>query len=188
MDVGLDPSLRRPVIVHRAIYGSIERFMALLIEHYAGKYPFWLSPRPAIVLSLNSEPKVLEHVSRVQSVLSGLQPYDAPVTTSSALPKPLPLSTIHLPVDTDTSTRPLGKKIAEARIKKYNHIIVVGSKEVNTGGLNLQIANQPNEESTTHVLESVVGRRLTDKEKSGGSNVSLEAARQYFEHLANAFM
>jgi threonyl-tRNA synthetase len=188
MDVGLDPSLRRPVIVHRAIYGSIERFMALLIEHYAGKYPFWLSPRPAIVLSLNSEPKVLEHVWRVQSVLSGLQPYDAPVTTSSALPKPLPLSTIHLPVDTDTSTRPLGKKIAEARIKKYNHIIVVGSKEVNTGGLNLQIANQPNEESTTHVLESVVGRRLTDKEKSGGSNVSLEAARQYFEHLANAFM
>lgn len=71
MDAGLDPAYRRPVIVHRAIYGSIERFMALLIEHYAGRYPFWLSPRPAIVLSLNSDPAVLEHVSRIQSVLSG---------------------------------------------------------------------------------------------------------------------
>ncbi|KAH7080072.1 threonyl-tRNA synthetase [Paraphoma chrysanthemicola] len=188
MDVGLDLSLRRPVIVHRAIYGSIERFMALLIEHYAGKYPFWLSPRPAIVLSLNSEPKVLEHVSRVQSVLSGLQPHDAPTTESSALPKPLPLSTIHLPIDVDTSDRPLGKKIAEARTKKYNHIIVVGGKEVDTVGMNLQVANQPYEETTNQLLEGVVGRQLSDKEKSRGISVGLEAAREYFERLANAYM
>ncbi|CAO2658106.1 Nn.00g073660.m01.CDS01 [Neocucurbitaria sp. VM-36] len=189
MDAGLDSTLRRPVIVHRAIYGSIERFMALLIEHYAGKYPFWLSPRPAIVLSLNSDPKVLEHVSRIQSILSGLKAQDTPAATSSSAPKPLPLSTIHLPVDIDTSDRSLGKKIAEARVKKYNHIIVVGGREVESGGMTLQIVNQPNEEATLKVLENALGQKLSDKDMSKGTvNVGLGVAREYFETLANSFL
>ncbi|KAF1851326.1 class II aaRS and biotin synthetase [Cucurbitaria berberidis CBS 394.84] len=189
MDVGLDPVLRRPVIVHRAIYGSIERFMALLIEHYAGKYPFWLSPRPAIILSLNSDPKILEHVSHIQSVLSGLKAQDAPTTPSSSAPKPLPLSTIHLPVEIDTSDRSLGKKIAEARVKRYNHIIVVGGREVESGGMTLQIVNQPNEEATIEVLEKALGTKLSEKDRSRGSvNVELSVARKYFETLANSFL
>jgi threonyl-tRNA synthetase len=190
MDAGLDPTLRRPVIVHRAIYGSIERFMALLIEHYAGKYPFWLSPRPAIVLSLNSDPQVLEHVSHIQSVLSGLKPQDASATTSTASsPKPLPLSTIHLPIDIDTSDRSLGKKIAEARVKKYNHIIVVGGREVESGSMNLQIVNQPNEEATIEALENALGNKLNDKERAKHTvNVGLNVARKYFETLANSFL
>ncbi|KAJ4366433.1 threonyl-tRNA synthetase [Neocucurbitaria cava] len=189
MDAGLDPSLRRPVIVHRAIYGSIERFMALLIEHYAGKYPFWLSPRPAIILSLNSDPKVLDHVSHIQSVLSGSKAQDAPVATSSSGPKPLPLSTIHLPIDIDTSDRSLGKKIAEARVKKYNHIIVVGGREVESGGMNLQIVNQPNEEATVEVLEKAIGKQLSEKDMSKDAvNVGLGVARKYFETLANSFL
>jgi threonyl-tRNA synthetase len=188
MDAGLDPALRRPVIVHRAIYGSIERFMALLIEHYAGKYPFWLSPRPAIVLSLNSDPKVLEHVSRIQSVLSGLRPSKAPETSTSS-PKPLPLSTIHLPIDVDTSDRSLGKKIAEARTKKYNHIIVVGGKEVESDSMSLQIVNQPNEASTMEALQASLGKTLSEKERSKATvNADLNAARTYFENLANSFL
>jgi len=131
---------------------------------------------------------VLEHVARIQSVLSGLQPHDAPTPISSASPKPLPLSTIHLPIDVDITDRSLGKKIAEARVKKYNHIIVVGSKEVEAGGMNMQIANQPNEEQTVEMLESVISRKLTDREKSRGANVDLESARKYFENLANAYM
>jgi threonyl-tRNA synthetase len=189
MDAGLDPSLRRPVIVHRAIYGSIERFMALLIEHYAGKYPFWLSPRPAIVLSLNSDSKVLEHVSRIQSVLSGLKPHDAPTSISVESPKPLPLSTIHLPVDVDTSDRSLGKKIAEARVKRYNHIIVVGGREVESGSMNLQIVNQPNEALTIEVLEKSLERTLTERESVKSTvNLEMDVARKYFENLANSFL
>ncbi|KAF1835691.1 class II aaRS and biotin synthetase [Decorospora gaudefroyi] len=189
MDAGLDPALRRPVIVHRAIYGSIERFMALLIEHYAGKYPFWLSPRPAIILSLSSDPNVLEHVSRIQAVLSGLKPQDAPAASLPSSPKPLPLSTIHLPVDVDTSDRPLGKKIAEARVKKYNHIIVVGGKEVERGTMNMQIINQPNEEATVEMMQKILERDLTEKEHSKKTvNVGLDVARQYFETLVNSFL
>lgn len=189
MDAGLDPSLRRPVIVHRAIYGSIERFMALLIEHYAGKYPFWLSPRPATILSLNSDTKVHAHVARVQSVLSGLQPHDAPSPTSSTSPKPLPLSTIHLPIDVDTSDRSLGKKVAEARVKMYNHLIVIGSKEAENDAVTLRLLSQPNEEATIKVLEAALGKDVGMKEfKTKGVSVPLDIARRYFENMANAFM
>jgi threonyl-tRNA synthetase len=187
MDAGLDPSLRRPVMVHRAIYGSIERFMALLIEHYAGKYPFWLSPRPATILSLNEDAKVQAHIERVKAVLSGLQPHDAPSSTSSS-PKPLPLSTIHLPIDIDISARPLGKKVAEARSKKYNHMIVVGGKEAENDAVNLKIVNQPNEEATIRILEATLGREVTEKQLSKGVTLPLEVARRYFENLANAFL
>jgi threonyl-tRNA synthetase len=188
MDAGLDPSLRRPVIVHRAIYGSIERFMALLIEHYTGKYPFWLSPRPATILSLNDDAEVLAHVSRVQSVLSGLQTHDTPPQSSSASPRPLPLSTIHLPIDVDTSARPLGKKVTEARLKKYNHMIVIGRKEAESGSLNMKLINQPNEEATIEILEAALGRKITEKELTKGVNIPLDVARKYFEDLANSFM
>ncbi|KAJ4335989.1 threonyl-tRNA synthetase [Didymella glomerata] len=189
MDAGLDSAYRRPVIVHRAIYGSIERFMALLIEHYAGKYPFWLSPRPAIVLSLNSDPAVLEHVSRIQSVLSGIQSHEAPTLDPSSAPKPLPLSNIHLPIDVDTSSRPLGKKIADARAKKYNHIIVVGKRDVESGGMNMQIVNQPVEEAAVRALEEARGQPLSDSERSKKqASIDLSGARRYFESLVTSYL
>ncbi|KAH5644879.1 threonine--tRNA (Thr) ligase [Parastagonospora nodorum] len=188
MHTGLDPSLRRPVMIHRAIYGSIERFMALLIEHYAGKYPFWLSPRPATILSLNSDANVQAHIERVKAVLSGLQPHDAPSTASSSSPKPLPLSTIHLPIDVDISDRSLGKKVAEARSKKYNHMIVVGGKEAENDAVNLKVMNQPNKAATIRVLEAALGRKVTETEIAKGVTLPLDVARKYFEDLANTFL
>ncbi|KAL5119749.1 threonyl-tRNA synthetase [Pleosporales sp. CAS-2024a] len=188
LDNGLESSLRRPVMVHRAIYGSIERFMALLIEHYAGKYPFWLSPRPATILAVNEDAKVQVHTERVKAVLSGLQAHHAPSSVFASSPKPLPLSTIHLPIDTDTSARSLGKKIAEARSKKYNHVIVIGEREAETDTVHLRIINQPDKEATVAVLEAAMGRRIIEKELLNGVSVPLDVARKYFENLANAFM
>ncbi|KAH9863618.1 hypothetical protein J1614_009550 [Plenodomus biglobosus] len=189
MDAGLDASLRRPVMIHRAIYGSIERFMALLIEHYAGKYPFWLSPRPAIILSLNSDPKVLEHVAHIQAVLSGVKTSDEPVISPPSAPKPLPLSTVQLPIDIDTTSRSLGKKIAEARSNKYNHIIIVGGREIEAGVMNLQVVNQPNEAATAAILEQALGTGIPDKgQKNMEVKISLEAARTYFAGLVNSYL
>lgn len=189
MDAGLDASLRRPVMIHRAIYGSIERFMALLIEHYAGNYPFWLSPRPAIILSLNSDPKVLEHVAHIQAVLSGVKTSDEPVISPPSAPKPLPLSTVQLPIDIDTSSRSLGKKIAEARSNKYNHIIIVGGREIEAGVMNLQVVNQPNKAATAAILEQALGTGIPDKgEKNMEVKISLEAARTYFAGLVNSYL
>lgn len=189
MDAGLDASLRRPVMIHRAIYGSIERFMALLIEHYAGTYPLWISPRPATILSLNSHPEVLEYVTHIQAVLSGLKSSHDPILASSSDPRPLPLSTIQLPIDVDTSSRSLGKKIAEARGNKYNHIIIAGKKEMTAGEVSLRIVNQPDQAATIEVLERVMGRQLSDEERTKLEvSITLEAARDYFAGLANSYL
>ncbi|KAF2276940.1 threonyl-tRNA synthetase [Westerdykella ornata] len=188
----LDSANRRPVIVHRAIYGSLERFMALLIEHYAGTYPFWLSPRPAIILSLNQDAELLRHVSHIQSVLSGLQHPHAPSTNeSSARPTPRPLSAVHLPIDVDTSARSLGKKIADAQKKRYNHIIVVGPSEVSGQSLKMEAVNQPNMSATEGVLQEVLGRAVQETEKRRGKlavNMDVKQARAYFERLANMYL
>ena len=185
----LDSAYRRPVIVHRAIYGSLERFMALLIEHYAGRYPFWLSPRPAIILSVKSDPKILQTVSHVRTVLSGLNAQNTALDSSSGSPRPIPLSTTHLPVDIDTSDRPLGKKIAEAMVKKYNHIIVVGEKEAESGNITLQVVNQPKEEAALRELEKAMGRKLGQREQSKGVvDVGVDSARKYFESLVDSFL
>jgi threonyl-tRNA synthetase len=138
---------------------------------------------------LNSDPKVLAHVSRVQSVLSGLQPHDALPPTSSTSPRPLPLSTIHLPIDIDTSDRSLGKKVAESRLKMYNHQIVVGGKEAESDTIVLKILNQPNHEATSKFLETALGEPVDEKQLAKrGVAMPLDIARKYFEMLANAFM
>ena len=59
----LKPGFNRPVIIHRAILGSMERFIAILIEHIAGKWPFWVSPRQAIVVPVSE--KFLDYAEKV---------------------------------------------------------------------------------------------------------------------------
>lgn len=105
----------RPVIVHRAIFGSLERFMAILIEHYAGYWPFWLSPRQVIIVPVSE--KFVDYGKQVQKYLRE--------------------SRFH--VDVDTTDRTLGKKLAEARNHYYNVILVVGEQEMNGGTVNMRI-------------------------------------------------
>ncbi|PXF47498.1 putative threonine--tRNA ligase 1, cytoplasmic [Gracilariopsis chorda] len=105
----------RPVILHRAIFGSLERFIAILIEHYGGYWPFWLSPRQCIVVPVSE--KFLKYAKDVQKELKVGYFY----------------------VDVDTTDRTLGKKLAEARNYYYNTILVVGEQEVNSKTVNLRI-------------------------------------------------
>ncbi|KAI0567171.1 threonine--tRNA ligase cytoplasmic [Gracilaria domingensis] len=105
----------RPVILHRAIFGSLERFIAILTEHYAGFWPFWLSPRQSIIVPVSE--KFLAYAKDVRKELK-----DG-----------------HFYVDVDTSDRTLGKKLAEARNHYYNTILVVGEQEVSNKTVNLRI-------------------------------------------------
>ncbi|KAF2091154.1 class II aaRS and biotin synthetase, partial [Saccharata proteae CBS 121410] len=110
-----------PVLIHRAILGSLERFMALLIEHYRGEYPFWLNPRPCIVLTLNDEPSLVEYATAVANTLSRGEGSSESGASSMGRPP--------LPVDVDASPRSLGKKIHQAGQRGYAFIAVVGPKE-----------------------------------------------------------
>lgn len=106
---------KRPVIIHRAILGSVERLIAILCESYGGKWPFWLSPRQSVVIPV--APAFDEYAVKVKS-----QIFDAGFLCD---------------VDHDTTTT-LNKKIRNAQIAQYNFIFVVGEKEVKDGTANVR--------------------------------------------------
>jgi threonyl-tRNA synthetase len=121
----------RPVMIHRAVLGSVERLMALLIESYNGKWPFWLNPRQAIILTVTTSDPVLAWADETRSILignidaSGKSQQYGVGDIAATLPRATGLA-----VDVDATARPLGAKIREARAKGYGHILVVGDEDV----------------------------------------------------------
>eukprot|EP00262_Sarcandra_glabra_P018471 TRINITY_DN6639_c0_g1_i1.p1 TRINITY_DN6639_c0_g1~~TRINITY_DN6639_c0_g1_i1.p1 ORF type:complete len:740 (-),score=111.58 TRINITY_DN6639_c0_g1_i1:185-2269(-) len=108
----------RPVMIHRAILGSVERMLAILLEHYKGKWPFWLSPRQAIVcpVSEKSQPYALQVRDQIHQ--AGYY------------------------VDVDTTDRKIQKKVREAQLAQYNYILVVGEEEANTGQVSVRVRDK----------------------------------------------
>lgn len=121
----------RPVMIHRAVLGSVERLMALLIESYDGKWPFWLNPRQAIILTVNTSRPVLDWADEVKEILLGLKKEAGQTSTEG------PVNPTGLAVDVDYSARSLGSKIREARINGYSQILVVGEEDVKHGQVSL---------------------------------------------------
>lgn len=100
-----------PVMVHRAILGSYERFLALLIEHFAGAFPFWLSPIQVKILPVGKD-----HIEYSNKISYLLREND-------------------IRVEIDDSDNTVGKKIREAEMEKVPFIIVLGDKEIDSGDL-----------------------------------------------------
>ena len=109
--VGDDNTEHRPVVIHRAIYGSFERFIAILIEHFAGNFPTWLAPLQA----------------RVVTVADRHQPWAREVLAA--------LSALGLRADLDDSADKLGAKIRNAQLEKIPYTLVIGDKEVEGSGV-----------------------------------------------------
>lgn len=126
-----ESGLVTPVIIHRAILGSFERFMALLMEHYGGKWPFWLSPRQAIVIPVAMTDEILSYARTVKGRISGVLKPEKDQDGDTSLPLPMSRRTFN--VDIDESSNSLSKKVRAARTKRYNYIIVVGEKNVVAG-------------------------------------------------------
>ncbi len=113
----------RPVVLHRAVAGSYERFMAILIENYAGKFPFWLAPEQIRILTLNDQ--VLDYVDKVKEVLD-----------SAVLMQPLKYNEIRHNVDSRQET--LGKKIRDAKLDLIPMLMVIGPKDVEAGQVSVE--------------------------------------------------
>lgn len=115
---------RTPVIVHRAILGSIERMMAILIEHTGGKWPFWLSPRQGVVIPVSTQ--FGEYAQKVAKELSLGENAETTIREQYY-------------VDVDKSPRDrLNKMIRQAQLDQYNFIFVVGQKEMDQGTVNVR--------------------------------------------------
>jgi threonyl-tRNA synthetase len=109
--IGADNAEHRPIVIHRAIFGSFERFIAILIEHYAGAFPMWLAPVQAIVLPIAD--RHMDYARSVRERLAGAG----------------------LRVDLDERQEKIGYKIREAQLQKIPYMLVVGDKEVANGGV-----------------------------------------------------
>lgn len=135
------PGRATPVLIHRAIFGSLERFLALLIEHYAGRWPFWLSPRQGIILTVQQDEAVLCLAQEAAAKFSGFR---ALLQDRDEADVPTPLSSVDptFLIDVDTSSQSLGKKIQRAKQMKYNLIFVLGSRNLADGTVELDITGQ----------------------------------------------
>jgi len=137
----------QPVLIHRAVLGSVERLMALLIEHYNGKWPFWLNPRQAIILTVNDSEPVMDMAERTQKTLLGIDGQGSPSG---------------LAVTVDSSARSLPLKVREAKTKGYGMIIVVGPKDVAKGTVMVdatgvpQVGDQPPEKNKQMTPEELL--------------------------------
>ncbi|MDQ2088097.1 threonine--tRNA ligase [Herbivorax sp. ANBcel31] len=104
--VGADGEKHRPVMIHRVVFGSIERFIAILTEHYAGAFPVWLSPVQVKVL-----PLIDKHVEYALKVKKQLEDKG-------------------IRVEVDTRNEKIGYKIREARLERVPYMLVIGDKEL----------------------------------------------------------
>ena len=162
-----------PVLIHRAILGSLERFMALLMEAKAGKWPFWLNPHPAVVLTVGNNPSVLEYADNAVNKLR------YPETTGSYSTPKLPRSpnAVHYKVDLDNSTETLAKKVALAKQKGYAVVVIIGEKNHQSQDLDVEVSNIPDQTAVWAAIEEIKpGSRAPVKKDRG---VGTKVGRKY---------
>jgi threonyl-tRNA synthetase len=119
--IGADNGRHQPVMIHRALFGSVERFFAILLEHYAGALPTWLSPEQVRVLAVKDE-----HAAYAHKVADRLRAVGARVSV-------------------DPADEHLKARIRKAKVMKIPYILVVGDDDVHAGtvGVNRRGSNQP---------------------------------------------
>ena len=126
----------RPVMIHRALLGSIERFTGILIEHYAGEFPVWLSPTQLKILTIGN---VSEYVDDIVTLLPNVR------------------------LDVDSRNIRLGEKIHDAKKRKIPLTLIVGEKDLinNTGSLNIHNAESENNKNIKELV-NIINREVTE--------------------------
>lgn len=107
-------NIARPVMIHRAIVGSLERFIAILIENFAGKWPFWLSPRQILVVPVTQS--IYGYAQEVRDILWNKGFY----------------------TDVDLSDNTLNKKVRNGELAQYNFVFIVGHEEASSRSVNIR--------------------------------------------------
>lgn len=138
--VGVDGQKHRPIMIHRAIFGSIERFIGILIEHFAGKFPVWLAPVQVKILPITD--RTLDYSEKVAAKLreAGLR------------------------CEIDKRNEKIGYKIREAKMEKVPYVLVLGDKEAEDGTVNVN-KRGVEEKRTVSVGEFVSTVAEEDKNK-----------------------
>jgi threonyl-tRNA synthetase len=132
--VAEDGKPHRPVMIHRAPFGSMERMIGLLTEHYAGAFPFWLAPVQVAILPIADR-----HVGHAHAIAHALRGFPSPDFRADDFPSDLPPATppdlgeLRLRVKVDARRETLGKKIRENQMQKIPYMLILGDKDVEAG-------------------------------------------------------
>lgn len=138
-----DNEKHRPIMIHRTVFGSIERFLGILIEHFAGKFPLWMAPVQAIVLPINDD--LVSYSQEIREILANAG----------------------LRLEVDSRTESLNKKVREAQLQYVPLILTIGSKEQAAGTLSVRTLDGKVKYGVTHqrfldtVLPHIRKRELT---------------------------
>ncbi|MGI9533317.1 MAG: threonine--tRNA ligase [Thermodesulfobacteriota bacterium] len=143
--VGDDNARHTPIMIHRAIFGSIERFFGILIEHYGGAFPFWLSPEQIRVATVADE-----HNNYADSIYNRLKE-------------------LNFRVEKDFRNEKLGYKVREAQLMKIPYLLVIGSKEMESGTVAPRMYGGDNLDSMS--LEEFIDMIRKEKDKGLQSEV-----------------
>jgi threonyl-tRNA synthetase len=140
---GADGKLHRPYMIHRALLGSLERFFGILIEHYAGAFPLWLSPVQVYVMDITTNEEAYTKAFYERLVQEGIR------------------------AKIDLSTEPISGKIKSATIIKPPYIVIIGKKEVEKNVISLKIRGNKNvndvnpDDFISKIKNEIQERRLT---------------------------
>jgi threonyl-tRNA synthetase len=140
--VGKDNEKHRPLMIHRVVYGSIERFLGILIEHFAGKFPLWLAPIQAVVLAINDEIVPYANTVKIKLENAGLR------------------------IEVDSRTESLNRKVRDAQLNKIPLILTIGEKERKANTLSVRTLEGnvrhgiPHEEFLIRVRKHIQQRNL----------------------------
>ncbi len=138
--VGEDGQRHQPVMVHRALYGSVERFFGVLIEHYAGAFPVWLSPVQAVLVPISE--RHLEYANQVAEQLKAAG----------------------VRVEVDARNEKMNAKIREHALQKVPFILVVGDKEAEAGHVNVRTrGKEKTEDMATAEFVGRISKLIADK-------------------------
>jgi threonyl-tRNA synthetase len=141
--VAEDGSRKQPLMVHRALYGSVERFFGVLIEHYAGAFPVWLSPVQAVMIPISE--RHAEYANKVATQLKA----------------------VGVRVDVDARNEKMNAKIREHAMQKVPFLLVVGDKEAEAGKVNVRTRGKEKTEDMA-AADFVEKIRKLIAEKSAG--------------------
>jgi threonyl-tRNA synthetase len=142
---GADNAEHRPVMIHRALFGSFERFIGILLEHFAGELPLWLAPTQAIALPVAD--RHLPYAHEAAAALRGRG----------------------LRTEVDERTESVGRKIREAELRKIPYMLVVGDREAETGTVALRrhregdLGSVPLADAAEQLVAQVADRGYTDR-------------------------
>ncbi|KAJ3067574.1 54S ribosomal protein L39, mitochondrial [Podochytrium sp. JEL0797] len=151
--VAEDGTHHTPVMIHRAALGSVERMMGILMEHYGGRWPFWVSPRQAVVIPAVVDEEVVEYAvavgkalavggggwnsgvvrDRIRGGVKGDEVYSATMAPSGGE------QFFHVDARVHDVDQTLGKRVRDAWVARYNFVVVVGRKELENGTVSVRM-------------------------------------------------